>query len=44
MHHFPPFFGRLKRFRTTKSDAKMTKGAKTDAKMQRDGRPGELET
>src|SRR5215469_14772476 len=28
MHHFPPFFGRLKRFRRAKSDAKMRKGPK----------------
>jgi len=34
MHQFPPFFGHLKRFRTTKSDAKMKKGAKSDAKMR----------
>jgi len=39
MHHFPSFFGRLKRFRRTKSDAKMEKGAKSDAKMRRGGLP-----
>jgi hypothetical protein len=33
MHHFPSFFGRLKRFRTTKSDAKMRNATKSDAKM-----------
>jgi hypothetical protein len=28
LHHFPPFFGHLKRFKRAKSDAKMRKGPK----------------
>jgi hypothetical protein len=40
MHQFPSFFGRLKRFRGTKSDAKMWKGTKSDAKMRAAGLSG----
>jgi hypothetical protein len=40
MHQFPPFFGRLERFKRTKSDAKMGKGAKSDAKMRAPGLSG----
>jgi hypothetical protein len=40
MHQFPPFFGRLKRFRRAKSDAKMREGAKSDAKIPTPGLSG----
>jgi hypothetical protein len=40
MHHFWSFFGGLKRFKRTKSDAKMQKETKSDAKMRSPGGAG----